>query len=80
MLLLSQGFTLGITNKQNYVNNLNNLNHLKWHKTEPNGDGTAAYYNFSGVYDTTKTQNHTVVCVQKVACEYLTDLVITSFD
>ena len=47
------------------------LNRLKWDKTEPNGDGTAAYYNKTGVYDAEKTQKHHVVCVQKVACKYL---------
>ena len=45
------------------------LNRLKWDKTEPNGDGTAAYYNIVGVYDADKTQKHRVVCVQNIACE-----------
>ena len=53
------------------LKNLLNLNHSKWHKTEPNNGGTAAYYNISGVYDANKTENHTVVCVQNVACKYL---------
>ena len=45
------------------------LNHSKWYKTEPSGDGTAAYYNISGVYDTNKAQNYQVICVQNVACK-----------
>ena len=44
---------------------------LKWAKTEPDGDGTAAYYNTTGVFDTKKSKHHLAVCVQKVACEYL---------
>ena len=43
---------------------------MKWGKKEPNGDGTVAYYNKMGVYDTDKTNNYHVVCVQKVACKY----------
>ena len=46
-----------------------NLNLLKWYKTEPNGDGTGAYYNEKGVFDTNKKDHHTVVCVQKIACK-----------
>ena len=45
----------------------NILNHLKWYKTEPNGDGKGAYYNEKGVFDSKQTENHTVVCVQKLA-------------
>ena len=45
------------------------LNLLKWYKTEPNGDGEGAYYNEKGVFDSNKNENHTVVCVQKIACK-----------
>ena len=48
-----------------------NLNHFKWFKTEPDGDGTAAFYNATGVFDTNKSKNYLVVCVQNVACEYI---------
>ena len=44
---------------------------LKWAKTEPDGDGTAAYYNVTGVFDTNKSENHLVVCIQEIACQYL---------
>ena len=44
--------------------------------TEPNGGGTAAYYNISGVYDTDKSRTYQVVCVQNVACKYRFILIV----
>ena len=44
--------------------------YVKWDKTDPDGDGTAAYYNTTGVFDTDKSENHLVVCVQKLPCEF----------
>ena len=43
----------------------------KWGKAGLYGDGTAAFYNETGIFDTNKTENYTVVCVQNVACKYL---------
>ena len=43
---------------------------LKWAKKEPDGDGTAAYYNATGVFETNENENHLVLCVQQIACEY----------
>ena len=76
LTMLSQGFKF--SRILFFFLSLFNLNHSKWHNTEPNGSGTAAYYNVSGVYDTDRAQNHQVVCVQRVACKYLLRFFIDS--
>ena len=44
---------------------------LKWAKNEPDGDGTAAFYNVTGVFDTKLSESYMVICVQNVACKLL---------
>ena len=58
---------LNILNQLNY--NVIQFEPVKWYKTEPNGDGKGAYYNEKGVFDSNEKDNHTVVCVQKIACK-----------